>query len=114
MEGHGALIDDNYVYANNYSMDAKELNYSGSMFNSFNSSSINSVNKNEKLNNGLRSQADDIYACLQDMNNQLKCISKKQKTSNDQLLLKIQKMIDLQLGTHLNNIATIVKNSNKV
>lgn len=117
MEGAGAHINDSYDYTSNYSMDVEELNYSGSMFNSINSSSISTikpVDKNEKLNNGSGSQADDIFACLQDINSQLKCISKKQKTAIDQLQLKIQKMIDQQLGAHLNNIAVIVKNSNKV
>lgn len=111
-----------YDCASNHLIETEDLlissqDHSGTLYSSYNNSTVSAIkptDKNETLNNGTGSQSDNMYTFMHDISDQIKCISKTQKTAIDQLHLKIQNMIDQKLGAYQNNISNIIKNSNKV
>ncbi|XP_029348674.1 enhancer of mRNA-decapping protein 4 isoform X1 [Acyrthosiphon pisum] len=144
METH----NDNFETVSNYSngIDEKEESNCYSSNSVFNGSEISTIrrplDKSDLIDNGIGSQIDDILTSLQEMNTQLKCISKKQKkidnqinavmsinssslcanlepalmnmvkNASDQSHRKLQMMIDHQLNTSHKKITEIVKATN--
>ncbi|XP_026817328.1 enhancer of mRNA-decapping protein 4 homolog [Rhopalosiphum maidis] len=138
----------NFETVSNYSngIDEKEENNCYSSNSVFNGSEISTIrrplDKSELLDNRIGIQIGDILTSLQDMNTQLKCISKKQKkmdnqinaamsmnstslcenlepvlmnmvkNASDQSHRKLQIMIDHQLNTSHKKITEIVKATN--
>uniref|UniRef100_A0A2S2PE80 Enhancer of mRNA-decapping protein 4 n=1 Tax=Schizaphis graminum TaxID=13262 RepID=A0A2S2PE80_SCHGA len=138
----------NFETVSNYSngIDEKEENNCYSSNSVFNGSEISTIrrplDKSEVIDNRIGIQIDDILTNLQDMNTQLKCISKKQKkidnqinaamsmnssslcenlepilmnmvkNASDQSHRKLQIMIDHQLNTSHKKITEIVKATN--
>lgn len=80
--------NDTFESVSNYSTEKEETNcYSGeSVFNGSTMPTVKrDVNNLEAINNGVASKIDDIYTCLQEINNQLKFLTKKQKKIENQL-----------------------------
>ncbi|XP_022170349.1 enhancer of mRNA-decapping protein 4 [Myzus persicae] len=144
METH----NDNFETVSNYSdgINEKEENNCYSSNSVFNGSDISTIrrplDKSDIIDNGISGQIDDILTSIQEMNIQLKCISKKQKkidnqinaamsinssslcanlepalmtmvkNASDQSHRKLQIMIDHQLNTSHKKITEIVKATN--
>ncbi|XP_025194256.1 enhancer of mRNA-decapping protein 4 [Melanaphis sacchari] len=144
METH----NDNFETVSNYSngIDEKEENNCYSSNSVFNGSEISTIrrplDKSNAIDNSIGIQMDDILTTLQNMNTQLKCISKKQKkidnqinaaismnssslcenlepvlmnmvkNASDQSHRKLQIMIDHQLNSSHKKITEIVKATN--
>lgn len=83
--------NDNFETVSNYSngIDEKEENNCYSSNSVFNGSEISTIrrplDKSDIIDNGIGGQIDDILTSLQEMNSQLKCISKKQKKIDNQI-----------------------------
>jgi hypothetical protein len=81
----------NFETVSNYSngIDEKEESNCYSSNSVFNGSEISTIrrplDKSEVIDNRIGIQIDDILTSLQDMNTQLKCISKKQKKLDNQI-----------------------------
>ncbi|KAL5237019.1 hypothetical protein ACI65C_004429 [Semiaphis heraclei] len=137
--------NDNFETVSNYSDEKEETNCfsSNSVFNGSDISTIRRpLDKSDIIDNGIGGQIDDILTSLQEMNTQLKCLSKKQKktdnqinaamsinssslcatlepalmnmvkNASDQSQRKLQIMIDHQLNTSHKKITEIVKATN--
>jgi len=83
--------NDNFETVSNYSngVDDKEENNCYSTNSVFNGSDISTIrrplDKSDIIDNGISGQIDDILTSIQEMNIQLKSISKKQKKIDSQI-----------------------------
>lgn len=86
---HTKAHDDNFESASNYSTEIEKEEtscFSGNLIfnNSANSAVKQPLNTSEKLdNNGSNNQMSDIFTCLQNINSQIKCLTKRQKKIED-------------------------------